>query len=56
MARQAREATQAHEEAEREYTRRKDAARQYFNEANEARAAIGRLFTKINDGDADIFR
>jgi chromosome segregation ATPase len=56
MARQAHQAIQTHEEAEREYVRRKDAARQYFNEANEARAAIGRLFAKINDGDADIFR
>ena len=56
MARQAREALQAHDEAEREYVRRRDAARQYFNEAHEARDTVSRLCTKINDGDADIFR
>jgi len=56
MARQAQQATQAHEEAEREYVRRRDAARQYLNEANEARDTIGRLFAKINDGNPDLFR
>jgi chromosome segregation ATPase len=56
MARQAQQATQAHEEAEREYRRRRDAARQYLNEANEARDTIGRLFAKINDGNPDLFR
>jgi len=56
VARQAHQATQAHEEAEREYVRRRDAARQYLNEANEARDTIGRLFAKINDGNPDLFR
>jgi chromosome segregation ATPase len=56
MARQAQQATQAHEEAEREYRRRRDAARQYLNEANEARDTIGRLFARVTDGDLDMFR
>jgi hypothetical protein len=56
MARQAQQAIQAHEEAEREYVRRRDAARQYLNEANGARDTIGRLFAKINDGNPDLFR
>ncbi len=56
VARQAQQAVQAHNEAEREYQRRREAARQYLNEAHEARDTVGRLFTKVNSGDVDIFR
>ena len=56
MARHAHQAIRAHEEAEREYARRRDAARQYFNEANEARDTVSRLCAKINDGNPDLFR
>ncbi len=55
-AEQARRAEQAHPQAEVEYRRRKEAARQYLADANETRDVAGRLQSKVNSGNLDLFR
>ena len=50
------QAATAHEEAEREYLRRKEEARRYLAEQNEARDTIRRLYARVTDGDLDMFR
>jgi hypothetical protein len=56
VGKQWKQAETAHEEAVREYQRRKDAARAYLAEQNEATDAIRRLYQKVNSGDVDLFR
>lgn len=56
MSKRWHEAEAAHGAAEVEYRRRKDAARAYLAEQNEARDAIRRLHAKVASGDVDLFR